>query len=133
MKHIAVILLFAVVLLTACAEFSTRSSFDKTLEKYNEMVRWHDLNKAALLASPSIYAEYVKRVEDAGQAKIFDYQVVDVQYDEKTREASAVVIYSYFTYTTGEVRKVTDNQKWAYTSGNSGEGWRLQSPLPEFR
>jgi hypothetical protein len=49
------------------------------------------------------------------------------------RQASAVVVYSYFMYTTGEVKKVTDNQKWSYASENGTEGWQLQSLLPEFR
>jgi hypothetical protein len=133
MKRIAVVFLFAALFLSACAGAQTRRAFDKTLEKYNEMVRWHDLDSAALFASPAISTEYEKRVEEAKQAKVYDYKVVDVKYDEKTKKASAVVIYNYFLYTTGEVKNIKDNQKWAYTSADGKEGWQLQSPLPEFR
>jgi hypothetical protein len=133
MKRTVFLLLFASLLLTACAGAQVRSAFDKTLERYNELVRWNDMDRAILFASPSILAEFGKRAEQAGKAKIFDYQVIDVKYDEKMRQASAVVVYSYFMYTTGEVKKVTDNQKWTYASENGTEGWQLQSLLPEFR
>ncbi len=133
MKQIVILLLFAAFLLPACAGPQTRSSFDKSLENYNELIRWHELDKAALFAAPSISQEYVKRVEDAQKAKIFDYNVIDVKFDEKAREASAVVVYNYFMYTTGEVKRLTDNQRWVFTSRNGVDGWQLQSPLPEFR
>jgi hypothetical protein len=136
MKRIAPVLLFAAVFLTACAgiqAYQERSSFDKTLEKYNDFVRWNDIDRAALFVAPAVSADFGKRVEDARKARIFDYQVVDVKYDEKTKKASAVVVYSYYLYTTGEVKKVTDNQKWVYASENGSEGWQLRSLLPEFR
>jgi hypothetical protein len=133
MKRIALVLLFASVVLTACAGARVHSAFAKSLEKYNDLVRWNDMDRASLFASPAISVEFGKRADDAKKAKVFDYQVLDVKYDEKTREASAVVVYSYYTYTTGEVKKVTDNQKWVYTSGDGIKGWQLQSPLPEFR
>jgi hypothetical protein len=133
MKRIAFLLLFASVVLTACAGAQVRSAFDKTLEKYNDLVRWNDLDRAILLASPSISAEFGKRAEEAKKARIFDYQIIDTKYDEKTRQASAVVVYSYYVYMTGEVKKVTDNQKWVYASRNGIEVWQLQSLLPEFR
>jgi hypothetical protein len=133
MKRTAFLLLFALLLLAACAGAQVRSAFDKTLEKYNELVRWNDLDRAILYASPSISSEFEKRAEEARKAKIFDYQVIDKKYDEETRQASAVVIYSYYTYATGEVKKVTDNQKWTYASRNGVESWQLQSLLPEFK
>jgi hypothetical protein len=133
MKRTAFLFLFAWLLLVACAGAQVRSAFDKTLEKYNELVRWNDIDRAILYASPSISAEFEKRAQGARKARIFDYQVIDVKYDEKTRQASAVVVYSYYTYATGEVNKVTDNQKWTYASRNGNESWQLQSLLPEFR
>jgi PAS domain-containing protein len=133
MKRFAIVFLSATLLLTACAGAQVRSAFNKTLERYNDLVRWNDMDRAILFASPSISAEFGKRAEEARKAKIFDYQVIDVKYDEKTRRASAVVVYSYYMYTTGEVKKVTDNQKWTYASGNGIESWQLQSLLPEFQ
>jgi hypothetical protein len=133
MKRIAFFLLFASVVLTACAGAQVRSAFDKTLERYNDLVRWNDMDRAILFASPSLSAEFRKRAEEARKAKIFDCQVIDTKYDEKTGQASAVVVYSYYLYTTGEVKKVTDNQKWIYASRNGMEVWQLQSLMPEFR
>jgi hypothetical protein len=133
MKRIAFFLFFASVVLTACAGAQAQEAFNKTLERYNDLVRWNDMDRAILFASPSVSAEFGRRAEEARKAKIFDYQVIDTKYDEKTRQASVVVVYSYYMYTTGEVKKVTDNQKWIYASRNGIEGWQLQSLMPEFR
>ncbi len=128
----ALFLLIAMTL-TACAGSQARSAFDKSLEKYNEFVRWHDLDRAALYAEPGISAEFGKRAEDARNAKVYDYQVIDKKYDEKRLEASAVVVYSYYSYSSAEVKKVTDNQKWVYTEEDGNKVWKLKSLLPEFR
>jgi hypothetical protein len=133
MKRIALILFFAALFLAACAGVQVRSAFDNTLTKYNDLVRWNRIDQAALFAAPSIASEFGKRAEAARNARIFDYQVIDVKYNEKTREASAFVVYSYYTYTSAEVKKVTDNQKWVYTSEDGVKGWRLKSLPPEFR
>jgi hypothetical protein len=130
--RISLFLLIAIAL-TACAGSQARSAFDKSLESYNDLLRWHDLDRAALFASPDIYGEFGKRAEEAKSAKVYDYQVIDKKYDEKRLQASAVVIYSYFLYSSAEAKKVTDNQKWVYTDEGGNKVWKLESLLPEFR
>ncbi len=127
------LLMLIALTLTACAGTQARSAFDKSLEKYNELVRWHDLDRAAYFAAPGIFDEFGKRAEEAKKAKVYDYQVIDKKYDEKKLEASAVVIYSYYSYASAEVKRVTDNQKWVYTDEDGNKVWKLKSLLPEFR
>jgi len=127
------LLLLIVISLVSCATTRSRDAFDMSLEKYNQLVRWGDLDRAALFSSASISEEFRARAKAAGNVKISDYQVIDVKYDEKTLEASAVVTFSYYVLTSGLVTKVTDNQKWVYIDEGGVKAWRLKSLLPEFR
>ncbi len=127
------LILLAACLLAACSSGMIRAEFDKSLEKYNELVRWRELDKAASFAVPSISGEFRARAEAAKSWRVIDYQVVDVSYNEKAREASATVTYKYYSLATGLVHDMTDKQEWIYTAEGDARGWRLKSLLPEFR
>ncbi len=103
------------------------------LEKYNQLLRWQDFDRAALFSSAAVSDRYGERVRSAKSVRITDYEIIDVKYNEKTLEASAVVSFSYYLITSGLVSKVTDNQKWIYNEEDGVKAWRLKSLLPEFR
>ncbi|MDA8433569.1 MAG: hypothetical protein M0Z60_11495, partial [Nitrospiraceae bacterium] len=128
-----ILVILAACLLAACSTGVTRAEFDKTLEHYNELVRWRELDRAALFAAPSVSGEFNARVEDARNARVIEYQVIDVKYDEKAREALATVTYKYYSLATGLVHEMKDTQKWKYIDQKDLKGWRLESLLPEFR
>ena len=128
-----VLLSFIAISLVSCSLLSQDASFDVSLEKYNRLVRWGDFDSAALFSSASISEEFRERAKAARNVKIADYQVIDVKYDEKAQEASAVVTFSYYFPTSGLVNKATDIQKWAYIDEGGVKAWRLKSLLPEFR
>ncbi len=134
MKRIALLSLLAAIVLTSCmTNRVVRAEFDQSLEKYNELIRWQDADHAVFFSSSSISGESRARAEAAKRARVIDYQIVDLRYDEKTKEASAMVVFSYYMSTSALVKKVTDNQKWVYTDEGGVKSWRLTSPLPEFR
>lgn len=132
MRNLLLLSLIAISLVS-CATAQSRDAFDMSLEKYNQLVRWGDLDRAALFCTASISEEFRERAKSAGNVRITDYQIIDVKYDEKALEASAVVTFSYYVLTSGLVNKVTDNQKWVYIDEGGVKFWRLRSPLPEFR
>jgi hypothetical protein len=127
------LLLFIAISLVSCASLQSRNDFDMSLDKYNRLVRWGDLDRAALFSAAPISEEFRERAKAAGNVKITDYQVMDVNYNEKALEASAVVTFSYYVLTSGLVTKTTDNQKWVYIEEGGVKAWRLKSLLPEFR
>lgn len=133
MIRLRILALLATCILAACSAGLTRAEFDKSLERYNEFVRWRELEKAALFAAPSISGEFHARAEANKSSRVIDYQVIDVHYDEKAREALATVAYKYYSLATGLVHEMTDTQKWKYLEEGDAKGWRLMSPLPEFR
>jgi len=131
--RISLISVLIAVVLAACAGVQSRASFDKDLEKYNELVRWRELEQASFYASAPAAVKFKERAEAAKNARVIDYKIIDVKFDEKAREATAVILFSYYLLNTGQVSKVTDNQRWVYSEAGSDKGWRLASPLPEFR
>lgn len=132
MRTLSLFLLIAACL-ASCAAAQSRQAFDLTLDKYNQLVRWRDFDQAMLFSSSSISGEFAERVKAARDARITDYQVIDVKYDEKALKASAVVTFSYYLNTSGHVTSLTDNQEWVYIDEGGVKGWRLKSLLPEFR
>ncbi len=133
MLRFRLLILLAACVFAACSSGMIRAEFDKSLEKYNELVRWRELDKAASFALPAISGEFRARAEAAKGSRVIDYQVVDVRYDEKAREASTTVTYKYYSLATGLVHDMTDKQEWIYVGEGDAKGWRLKSLLPEFR
>ena len=119
--------------IVSCVTEHSREAFNMSLEKYNHLVRWRDFDSAMLFTSASVSEEFRERVIAARDSRITDYQIVDVRYDDKAREAFAVVNFSYYVLTSGILASVTDYQKWAYVDEGGVKAWRLKSPLPEFR
>ncbi len=133
MRPLLPCLLILVSLVSCATKETTREVFQMNLEKYNQLLRWQDFDRAALFSSPSISDRFAERVKAARGVRITDYQIIDVKYNEKTLDASAVVIFSYYLITKGLLASVTDNQKWAYIDEDGDKAWRLKSLLPEFR
>jgi hypothetical protein len=132
MIRFRLVLLLAACILAACSAGMTRAEFDKSLERYNELVRWKELSSAAHFAAPAISGEFRARAKAAKDARVIEYEVIDVQYDEKAREALATVAYKYYSLSTGLVHEMTDTQQWKYFDEGDVKGWKLKSLLPEF-
>ena len=119
--------------LFSCAtEQSAREDFDKLSMDYNDLLRWHRFEDAALFPSDTISEKYRERMEMAKDVKVVDYRIVNVSFDEKKKEALIKIELDYYTLSSPKLRTVTDNQRWVY-EGEVGKGaWRLMSLLPEF-
>lgn len=126
------LLLLAVLLVSCATEHSIRADFEKNMKSYNESVRWHQLEDATHFASQSVLGAYRDGLKAARHVVVVDYRVINIQYDEITKKAEAVVEIDYYTSSSARMRTATDNQKWAY-EGKGAEGvWRLISPFPAF-
>ncbi len=133
MRTLLPLLLILMSLVSCATKETTREVFQMNLEKYNQLLRWQDFDRAALFSSASVSDKFRERVMAAKGVRITDYQIIDVKYNEKTLEASAVVTFSYYLITKGLLANLTDNQKWAYIEEDGDKAWRLKSLLPEFR
>lgn len=132
--RILFISLLVTAALVSCAtpEKSGREDFDKTFMNYNEFVRWHRFEDASLFTAGAISEKYKERLEMAKSVKVVDYRVLNVNFDEKRKEAEVRIEMDYYTLSSPKLRTVVDKQRWAY-EGEEGKGeWRLMSLLPEF-
>ena len=129
----AFLFIFIAAMLVSCAtEQNIRADFEKEMKNYHELIRWHQLEDASLLASVSISGAYKERLQAAKNIVVVDYRVSNINYSEKTKQAEVAVQIDYYTHSSPRMRSITDNQKWAY-EGKEGEGvWRLTSLFPEF-
>ena len=126
--------LLAALILTGCAALSQiRPDFDKTYEGYNQLIRWHDMYRAAGFASSAVSREYTEWAEASKKVRVSDYRVVNVRYDEKALEAEVDTVFDYYRIDSPVVKSVTDRQKWAYRDESGVKQWRLQSLPPEFK
>jgi len=131
--RVIIVTSLAAIALSACSSDRTiRAEFNQSLEQYNESIRWQDLDKAGLFSSPSISEKFKARAEIAKKARITDYRILDVKYDEKAQKAVATVIFDYYMLTSATVKKVTDTQKWVYAGEGAAKSWKLLSLPPEF-
>ena len=107
-----------------------REKFDKSSREYNRMVRWAELNQAAVnYADKSIRAEYEKNLVAARGVKVADSRMKSVDYNEEEKTAEVLMEFDY--YGPGLVMKtVEDRQKWRYVEK---EGWKLTSMPPAFQ
>lgn len=125
--------LIILILLAGCSSYLIRGQFDKTLEAYNEALRWFEWSKASFYTEDSIREEFEARAAAAKDVKIVDYRIVNNTYDAEKREATVEVEIDYYRIFSLDLRTLRDTQKWAYLDKNGTKGWRLMSLLPEFR
>lgn len=126
-------LLLTAVLVSCNTQRSIKADFEKNLRSYNEMVRWHKIEEASLFPADSISAGYRDRLLKAAKnVAVVDYRVMNIEYDEKKKEAEVKVEIDYYRLSTLSVKTVIDNQKWAYQEKEGKGFWRLMSLPPDF-
>ncbi len=131
-KRVSFSLVVIIIALTACGQYVLRDGFEKSIDRYNEMVRWHKFDEASLFTTESLSEEFGARVKAAKNVKVIDYRIVKTKYDGKKGEAEVRVEIDYYTLSTNRLKTLLDIQKWAYFEENGTKQWRLVSLLPEF-
>lgn len=130
-KYLLAIILM-VISLTACSH-NVREEFDQSLRQYNDMFRWNELDTASMFVADSLREDFIARAKAANNLRIVDSRIVGARYDEKKHEASVDVRIDYYLISSARVKTLRDTQKWAYREERGVKGWRLMSPLPEFK
>ncbi len=131
------ILLLIFISAGACARIETMNSlndFETSSKKYNQMIRWHDLNKAGLtFVDDSVKEQYAERVKAAKGVNIADYRVLYQECSPEKKTARVVVEIDYFIPPSVTLKTVEDDQKWEYVVSNESKFWKLKTPLPQFK
>ncbi len=132
-----IVLLMILVATGACARIKTLNEvndFETSSNSYNQMLRWHELNKAGLTFSDdSVREQYSERARAAKGVTITDYRVLFKECNPEKKTAKVVVEIDYFISPSVTLKTLEDVQKWEYVVSNDKKGWRLKTPLPEFK
>ena len=124
-----------IISLAACSNYvyDLRGQFDNSLQKYNQLYRWSEFDDASVFYADPRSAGALSRLEAAKNVKIVDLHVRSILLDEIKRKATVDVDIEYHFRTTTRVKSLRDRQEWAYKDEPGLTGWRLISPLPEFK
>lgn len=137
-QFLALVLMISLSGCSAYQNASRQKSCNKIIDNYSKLIRWQGLESAAL----SIVATEQKEAfnQDVESFRKRDVSVVDYRIRAKQclaekKRAEATVEFDYYVLPDNRVKTITDHQTWIYQeeTGQETEGWKLTSPLPEFK
>lgn len=138
------LLLLLPVVLNGCAAYQNmnrREACDKSIKDYTKLVRWQEAEKAAIaFVDPKQRSVYDKAAEILRRrhVSIADARILAQQCQIEKRSAEATVEFDYFILPDNRLKTLTDRQVWVFREStkedpDQGDGWKLTSPLPEFK
>lgn len=131
MRNVLLILISALILV-ACSH-NIREDFDKPVEKYNDMVAMNNKSGAALFVADKAMEAYMASLAATNNTRIFEYRIINKKVDEKSRTAKVAIELDYYMLNSNKVKTVRYMQEWSYFEVKDFKGWKLLTPLPEFK
>ena len=114
----------------AVSQHQALSSVDETVKKYNRALRWRETDQAADLVVDEKRYQFTRQAESLKEVRIADYRITSLKVDQSRLTAVATVELDYYLTDSARVRTITQQQDWQYREES---GWRLLTPLPEFK
>ena len=97
--------------------------------KYNEALRWGQLEKAAKYVDPEMRSDFLAYSDVFDTLRISDYDIGEVDLDEETlAQAEVEVTYHGYVLPRYIEKRVRDHQVW-YRDEESGDEWRVRPEL----
>ncbi|NNF97073.1 MAG: hypothetical protein HKM94_09125 [Halobacteria archaeon] len=131
MRHLALIGL--VVLLSACAEVSTRNTqLDLTLIQYEKALRWSSLEQTNQFRKQPINFTS-RQLAMFKKIKVTGYDVINTSYrDNKLKQLQVIQLVEirYVNEDTQVERKFSEQQIWEWDK--DAKRWWLVSPFPKI-
>lgn len=138
------LLLTLPLLFGGCAAYTNmnrQESCDKVIKDYNRMIRWQEPEKAGIA-----FVETKQRADFSKKAEAFrrrgvtvaDHRVLAKECMSTKKKAEATVEFDYFILPDNRLKTVTDHQNWIFIEENPAEpelreGWKIVSPMPDFK
>lgn len=133
--------------LTACSAVTSIKNYnrnedcDKVLKAYRNMIRWNEAEKAAIaFVDKPLRDDYNKAAEQMRRRKVsmVDTRMLAQECLANSKSAEATIEFDYYIMPDVRLRTLTDRQKWIFRESDSerpelGDGWKLVSPLPDFK
>ena len=142
-KYIALLVMMP-LLFGGCAMYqkvNRQESCERIIKDYGRMIRWQEADKAAIvyvdIAQRAAFDKTAEGLRRRGISMV-DYRIISSQCLVEKKQAIATLEFDYFILPDNRLKTVTDRQSWIYREENplepdAGEGWKLTTPLPDFK
>lgn len=138
------IVILCLMVMQGCAayqRYSRNEDCEKTLKAYRNMVRWMEVEKAAISVvdadQRATYAQAAEALRRRGVTMV-DARELAHECRPERGTAEATLEFDYFILPDNRLKTLTDRQKWVYREEDKArpeliEGWKLTTPLPAFK
>lgn len=132
LRHMTICLLL--VLVAGCSmPYSTRERLDDQIKSYRNVVRWKEMEKAAIVVNEPLQAEYLKQSEKIRSSiQIVDCRVLSTVLGSNGESADVTMEIDYHILPSTRIKTVTDHQKWQLFKEDMKSYWKLMTLPPEF-
>ena len=118
----------SVVVGVAAVSSASTGEHDKNLKgsvkAFNEAFRSEDYAQASVFVSPDKKEKFWSEVDRfQGKIRLAEYELRDVQLDEKKSHAAAILSFQYWRPESPSVKTVSFTQKWQYSEKD--KAWRV--------
>lgn len=137
-QFLALILMISLSGCSAYQNASRQKSCNKIIDSYNKLIRWQGLESAALsivvTEQKETFGQDVESFRKRG-VSVVDYRIRAKQCLAEKKRAEATVEFDYYVLPDNRVKTIIDHQTWIYQeeTDQEAEGWKLTSPLPDFK
>jgi len=142
-KH-CVLLLLVSLLFCGCASYQSAhrdEGCDSAIKQYSRMIRWQEAEKASIIFIEDTQRPAFDKAAEALRRRsitMVDYRVLSHECLLEKNRARATVEFDFFIMPDARLKTVTDHQAWEFRDKTSDDvnlkqGWKLTSPLPEFK
>ena len=110
----------------AASSASTEDHADlkDSLKTFNEAFRFEDYTQAYAFVSPEIKENFWSEADRfKGEIRIAEYELRDMQLDEKKNHATAILNFQYWRKESPILKTVSCTQKWQYSQKD--KTWRV--------
>lgn len=123
------------IILSACSNYvyDLQGKFQESSTYYNNMIRWNELGKAGYLLADSQRETSLPRLQAAANIRVVDSRIINTTFLEEKRKATIEVEIDYYFLNSTKVKTLRDKQEWAYIQEQGAPGWRVTSPIPDFK
>jgi hypothetical protein len=116
------------LLVVAAASSASTEDHDKNLkgsvEAFNEAFRFEDYVKASVFVNPDKKEKFWSEADRfRGKIRIAEYELRDMQLDEKKNHATAILYLQYWQPESPSLKTVSFTQKWQYSEKD--KTWRV--------
>ncbi|MGO9019741.1 MAG: hypothetical protein ACLQVJ_15475 [Syntrophobacteraceae bacterium] len=117
----------ALIVATAAASASAEGHDDNlksSVKAFNEAFRFEDYSQASVFVSPDKKEKFWTEVDRfQGKIRIIDYELRDMQLDEKKNHATVILCIQYWRPESPILKTVSFTQKWQYSEKD--KTWRV--------